>query len=70
MAAAFFYAMLIQLIISFVFLSYVHMNIDKMLTAAIIVTVIAAVVWPVIRIIKYNKERKKEEELAEWHKQR
>ena len=69
-AGTFIYAMLIQLIVSFVGSGYLHMKIEKMFIAAIVITAVAAVLYPVLRALKLSREKKKEEELKEWHKQK
>jgi len=52
---AFLYAMLVQLIISFLFLSVIHMNIETMLKVSIGIAVITAITYPVVKYIKSKK---------------
>ena len=58
--------LIMQLIISFVFLSYIHMKFDNMLIVSIVGAVLAAVVYGIVKSRKYirlNDEKTKRKEL-------
>lgn len=69
-AGAFLYSMLTLGIISFVFLSVIHIHIKVMIGISIATASLAAIVYPIVRVVKLRKERDKEESLKDYHRQK
>jgi len=48
-ALAFIYVMVMQLLISFLFMSYLHMNIETMLYVSIAAAAITGIIYPIVK---------------------